>query len=296
MHIIIDLDGTIFTQSYPEIGKIKRNAKSVINKWYDNGHTIIINTCRTKDAEDKAIEALNNNGIKYHYINENSEERINIFKENCRKISGDIHIDDKNINSSIVAWSCIEKFVDNMLTHKPIIFCIVGESGSGKTTIAEYIEKEYDIPMIQSYTDRPPRYKGENGHTFLTVEEYNKLKECDMITNTVFGNYRYCCLKKDVKPFNTYVIDESGLIKLKQNKDYKIISVLVSRPIEERKKYVSNERLERDKGNFGKIMDYNYFLNNFYNLEELYDEVDSILSHYLNKDGYNVRHIARDVK
>jgi guanylate kinase len=96
---------------------------------------------------------------------------------------------------------------------KPKILCIVGESGSGKTTIAEYIESKYGIPMIQSHTERPPRYEGENGHTFHdNKEDFLKLKPEDKLAETNINGYNYWCETKDVNhPIMTYIIDEKGL-------------------------------------------------------------------------------------
>ena len=135
---------------------------------------------------------------------------------------------------------------------KPILICIVGESGSGKTSIAEFIENEYDIHMIPSWTDREPRYEGEDSHTFISKEEFNEIKYEDMIAYTEFGGNRYCCLKSDVKPMNTYVIDERGIKYLKDNfsDDYEIISLRVTRDIEKRRECVDDDRIERDIGMF----------------------------------------------
>ena len=71
MIIAIDFDGTIAGDGteYPEIGEMKPNAKSVINRLYDEGHEILINTCRVGEAEAMVYRWLKEKGIKYHYIN-----------------------------------------------------------------------------------------------------------------------------------------------------------------------------------------------------------------------------------
>jgi len=69
----------------------------------------------------------------------------------------------------------------------------------------------YNVKMISSYTDRPKRYIGEEGHIFLSKEEFDKLNKNKIISYTEFGSYRYCCLESDVKKINTYVIDEKEL-------------------------------------------------------------------------------------
>ena len=100
------------------------------------------------------------------------------------------------------------------------------------------IEHTYGIYMIPSWTDRAPRFEGENSHTFISKSEFDDIKHEDMIAFTKFGDNRYCCLKSDVKPLNTYVIDERGLKYLQENfvDDYDIISLRVTRDIEKRKK------------------------------------------------------------
>jgi len=280
--IVIDFDDTIVTNNYPSIGELKVGAKRVINKLYDEGHTIIINTCRVNEYEDEARKALNDNGIKYHYLNENSEELIEKYNMDCRKISGDIYIDNKNLGTKIISWDDIEQKIDYYINHKPIIFAIVGESGSGKTTLVDYIERQHNIPMIQSYTDRPKRYEDEIGHTFVTKEEYNNLSKEDMIAETQFGEYRYCCLKQDVQPYNTYVIDEREMINLTKNKDYEVVSIMVKRDIEKRKLAVTEERLKRDEGKFGQYHDYSYCIMNNCRLEDMIKKMDDILVFMLN--------------
>lgn len=94
--IAIDYDGTIDTAGYPNTGTIQQETKEIINKWSDMGHVIIINTCRTDSYEKEAVRHLDAMDIKYDYINENTEERIEEYGGDCRKISADIYIDDKS--------------------------------------------------------------------------------------------------------------------------------------------------------------------------------------------------------
>lgn len=142
---------------------------------------------------------------------------------------------------------------------KPTLICIIGESGSGKSMIAQAIQEQMGIPTLLSYTDRPRRDESDNGHTFLSVAEFDELKYSDMIAFTQFGSNRYCCLKKDVGPVNTYVIDEFGYNHLLKHHtdDYHITSLRIYRPYSERIKSVGKERVDRDKGKFTR--DYNFF-------------------------------------
>lgn len=135
---------------------------------------------------------------------------------------------------------------------KPKILCIVAESGAGKTLVAEYIQDTYGIKMIESWTDRPKRFENEPGHSWATKEQFDQFKEEDMIAFTKFGDYRYCCLKQDVKENNTYVIDEVGLRYLKKHfcGMYDITSVRIIRNQDLREKQIAKERVARDKSMF----------------------------------------------
>lgn len=154
---------------------------------------------------------------------------------------------------------------------KPRILCIVGKSGCGKSTCANHIENMFDIPMIQSWTDRPKRAPDETGHIFLSKEDFAKFKHEDMIAYTNFGNYSYCCLHSDVKPINTYVIDERGLKYLKANFSdrYDIKSVFIHRPEELRIAQVGKERVDRDKGMYNLPAEaFDYHIWNHVSLDE----------------------------
>ena len=117
MIIVIDFDGTIVENKYPEIGKLRKDAKKIINKLYDENHYIIINTCRAVIYESEAYNFLIKNGIKFHYINCNLPHLIEKYGQDCRKISGDIYIDDKSI-LGIPSWKKIYKIINNICLLK----------------------------------------------------------------------------------------------------------------------------------------------------------------------------------
>lgn len=95
--IAIDFDGTITTNSFPEVGELIEGANHYIQKMYQDGHYIIINTCRSGRYEGMAEDFLNKQSIPFHFINSNLPELIDKFSQDCRKISADIYIDDKCI-------------------------------------------------------------------------------------------------------------------------------------------------------------------------------------------------------
>ena len=99
---------------------------------------------------------------------------------------------------------------------KPIIL-ICGASGSGKSTLVEELESHYGFKSIPSYTTRPPRHKNEQGHTFITDEEFNKLTNIIAYAETTGAKY---CVTQDMfdnEDYSLYVIDNSGIKYLKEN-------------------------------------------------------------------------------
>ena len=102
--ISVDFDGTIVDEAFPGIGKLKKDADKYINMLYEKGCNIIINTCRSGSFEGDVENFLRRKGINYHYINSNLPESIVYFKQDCRKISADIYIDDKCLMGIPDTW------------------------------------------------------------------------------------------------------------------------------------------------------------------------------------------------
>jgi guanylate kinase len=165
--------------------------------------------------------------------------------------------------------------------RRPTILCIIGESGSGKTYMAEYIESEYNIPMIQSYTTREPRFEGENGHTFISLDEFNEIDKNDMIAYTCFGGNHYCCKHSDVLKKNTYIIDEHGYSMLRnQHKDkYKVIGVRIkSSPEHRNDRDVSMDRIKRDEGMFVlHSLEFDHIISNNGSLKDFKSNINKIV-------------------
>lgn len=250
LHLSIDFDGTIVVSDYPNIGRLMTNARETINEWYKD-HTIIINTCRSGVFLDDCRHFLAENDIKYHFLNENDTELIEGYGMDTRKMSADVYFDDKSVGG-FCGWDRAKEYVTMKANRKPSIICIVGKSGSGKTTLADYIELNFGVKMIQSRTTRAPRYDGENGHTFVSNDEFDSYSKSEMLAFTEFGGNRYCCLAEDVHEENTYVIDEFGLLYLKEHFGdvYDIRSILVTCNKTERIERAGADRVARDEGMF----------------------------------------------
>lgn len=114
--LAIDFDGTIVNTDdwtcweKPVILGLREGAKEYIQKLHDDGHTIIINTCRDAHNLALCIDYLEQEGVYYDLVNSNTPEHITKFKRDGRKVLADFYIDDKNI-LGIPSWKEIYEIV-----------------------------------------------------------------------------------------------------------------------------------------------------------------------------------------
>lgn len=131
MIIAIDFDNTIVKEKYPEVGAMFLLADEVIKGWYEEGNHIIINTCRSGINEGVAYTFLKEKNIPFNYINCNLPEMVELYGMDCRKISCDVSIDDKNViglpmtEDNQVDWIMLdmiirrhEKYVGKRISNK----------------------------------------------------------------------------------------------------------------------------------------------------------------------------------
>lgn len=97
MILAIDFDGTICRGKYPAIDGQQPYAAVTVNQLYDDGHYLIINTCRSGDQLTEAVNWMLQQGIKFHRVNDNHPEQTALYNNNSRKIYAHIYIDDKNL-------------------------------------------------------------------------------------------------------------------------------------------------------------------------------------------------------
>jgi guanylate kinase len=202
---------------------------------------------------------------------------------------GTIREIDRACKKDIPVFSDLEQIEEFV---KPLVICIVGESGVGKTLMAETFESLFHYNLIQSYTTRPKRNPEENGHTFITEEQFDKFifDKREMIAYTKFGAFRYCCLRDDVLDYNTYVIDEFGLDYLNKNysEQFHIYSVRIRTNDRERKLRTSLDRYNRDKGKFTKDdSEFDFVFKNKYDMKEMLNFVkvtkNQVWTDFINK-------------
>ena len=115
---------------------------------------------------------------------------------------------------------------------RPIIIALVGNSGSGKTSLSLYLQERFGIPALVSYTTRPMREGEVDGIDHHFVEDASSMPE-NPLAHTVFAGKHYWTSHSQIStPVVTYVIDEAGLVELKEkwSDKYDVLAFYISRP------------------------------------------------------------------
>ena len=182
--LAIDFDGTIVKELYPDIGSLLPGAKEYINKLYDDGHYIIIWTCRSEGYEIGVVEFLDGMNIKYHQVNENELARIEKYGSDSRKISADIYIDDKNLGG-LPNWPTIYEMVlahatSHEVVRETVTWGIKGKKGVVKVTISKLANDH-----IQAILNTEPVQKGTILRNIFETELKYRLERKIIIKETI---------------------------------------------------------------------------------------------------------------
>ncbi len=94
----IDFDGTLCRDSFPNIGEPNQAMINKVIQLKEQGHEIILWTCRTGNLLNEAVKWCNQRGLFFHAVNENLPRLITQYNNDCRKISCDYFIDDRNLS------------------------------------------------------------------------------------------------------------------------------------------------------------------------------------------------------
>ena len=148
--------------------------------------------------------------------------------------------------------------------RKPLIL-LIGKSGSGKSTVAKHLSHIYGLRVLESYTTRPRREPNEEGHIFVTKEEYTTLQ--NKVAETYFDDNYYCATKEQIDNADIYIIDPDGYFTLQKNykSDRRIIPIylkvssikcyhrMIARGDTEEQ---ASTRIKHDRARFGEILSY----------------------------------------
>lgn len=125
MYIAVDFDGTCVTHEYPNVGR-DIGAVPVLKKLIDAGNKLILNTMRSGDELEDAIQWFADNDIQLFGINENPTQKSWTASP---KVYAHIYIDDAalgcplktdKITGTFVDWKEVEKQLRKMklITYK----------------------------------------------------------------------------------------------------------------------------------------------------------------------------------
>lgn len=92
--IAVDYDGTLFTGSWPGIGKPRKRLIEWCIRQQKKGTPIILWTCRAEERLQAAIDACKEQGLTFDAINDNPFSEFASLGAS-RKIHADRYIDDK---------------------------------------------------------------------------------------------------------------------------------------------------------------------------------------------------------
>jgi hypothetical protein len=120
MVIAVDFDGTCVVDKFPYIGETVPNCLKVLRELENNGHKIILWTCRTDLYLDAAHEWFFKNDIELFGVNKNPESQHTIKGP---KIYADIYIDDRALGCpkitfnkyKVVDWIKIKELLKDLL-------------------------------------------------------------------------------------------------------------------------------------------------------------------------------------
>lgn len=96
--IAVDFDGTLSFGRWPEVGEPNTELIGFLKKWSNKGNKLILWTCRTGQALEKAVKWCGQQGLSFDAINDNLQEYIELYGSNSRKICCDFYIDDKSVS------------------------------------------------------------------------------------------------------------------------------------------------------------------------------------------------------
>lgn len=101
--LAIDVN-TIFSDNPNVDGILRPDAVDYLKKLHQDGYFIIITSALSTEENKHIKSLLRKDGIIFDLFNANTNGTINFYKEDPRKISADIYIDNKSINGIPAHW------------------------------------------------------------------------------------------------------------------------------------------------------------------------------------------------
>ena len=91
----VDFDGDLCEDAWPSIGEPRFDVIRHFRELRQQGHKLILWTCREGDALQSAIEWCADFGLGFDAHNANLPELIARYGNDCRKVGANYYCDDK---------------------------------------------------------------------------------------------------------------------------------------------------------------------------------------------------------
>lgn len=93
--IAVDFDGTLCSDCYPDIGKPNLPLIELLKALKREGCRIVLWTCRCGRELEQAVQWCEEFGLEFDKVNRNTDEILEKYGSDSRKIYADVYIDDK---------------------------------------------------------------------------------------------------------------------------------------------------------------------------------------------------------
>lgn len=121
MTIAIDFDGTIVSDRYPAIGTERPFATQTLRMLEEEGHRLILWTCREGKELEDALAWCKERGVEFYAVNKDfPEEDVEKNRVFSRKIKADFFIDDRNIGG-LPDWGTIYQMIHDNKSYEQIL-------------------------------------------------------------------------------------------------------------------------------------------------------------------------------
>ena len=95
--IAVDFDGCICVNKWPKIGEPRQQVINELIRAQAEGARLILWTCREGAQLDAAVMWCLNHGLRFDAVNDNLQENIAAYGNNCRKVWADEYWDDRSV-------------------------------------------------------------------------------------------------------------------------------------------------------------------------------------------------------
>lgn len=97
MIVAVDFDGTLCRDEFPAIGVPRERVINRVKHHKEQGHKLILWTCRNGERLQEAIAWCAEQGLEFDAINENLPEIQKAYGQDTRKVFADFYMDDKSV-------------------------------------------------------------------------------------------------------------------------------------------------------------------------------------------------------